>query len=47
MDINFKSAFFCWQHPINYMRKTGGGSIVLTGSAHAWGGQKDRVAYAC
>ena len=25
----------------------GGGSIVLTGSAHAWGGQKDRAAYAC
>lgn len=24
-----------------------GGSIVLTGSAHAWGGQKDRAAYAC
>ena len=29
------------------MRKTDGGSIVLTGSAHAWGGQKDRAAYAC
>ena len=25
----------------------GGGSIVLTGSAHAWSGQKDRAAYAC
>ena len=25
----------------------GGGSIVLTGSAHAWGGQKDHAAYAC
>ena len=24
-----------------------GGSIVLTGSVHAWGGQKDRAAYAC
>ena len=29
------------------MRINGGGSIVLTGSAHAWGGQKDRAAYAC
>ena len=29
------------------MRLCGGGSIVLTGSAHAWGGQKDRAAYAC
>lgn len=29
------------------MRLNGGGSIVITGSAHAWGGQKDRAAYAC
>lgn len=47
MDVNFKAAFFCCQHAINYMRENGGGSIVLTGSAHAWGGQKDRAAYAC
>lgn len=47
MDINFKAAFFCCQHAIRYMRENGGGSIVLTGSAHAWGGQKDRAAYAC
>ena len=47
MDINFKAAFFCCQQAIHYMRKNGGGSIVLTGSAHAWGGQKDRAAYAC
>ena len=47
MDINFKSCFFCCQQAINYMRKNGGGSIVLTGSAHAWGGHKDRAAYAC
>lgn len=47
MNINFKSCFFCCQEAIKYMRKTGGGSIVLTGSAHAWGGQKDRAAYAC
>ena len=47
MDINFKSCFFCCQEAIKYMRKNGGGSIVFTGSAHAWGGQKDRAAYAC
>lgn len=47
MNVNFKSAFFCCQNAIKYMRKNGGGSIVLTGSAHAWGGQKDRAAYAC
>lgn len=45
-DINYKAAFFCCQQAIRYMRLGGGGSIVLTGSAHAWGGQKDRAAYA-
>lgn len=47
MNVNFRACFFCCQYAIQYMRKTGGGSIVLTGSAHAWGGQKDRAAYAC
>lgn len=47
MDVNFKAAFFCCQEAIKYMRLNQGGSIVLTGSAHAWGGQKDRAAYAC
>lgn len=47
MNINFRAAFFCCQQAVKYMRKNGGGSIVLTGSAHAWGGQKDRAAYAC
>lgn len=47
MDINFKAAFFCCQSAIKYMRMNGKGSIVLTGSTHAWGGQKDRCAYAC
>lgn len=47
MDINFKASFFCCQSAIKYMRMAGGGSIVLTGSAHAWAGQKDRAAYAC
>lgn len=47
MSINFKATFFCCQQAIKYMRQNGGGSIILTGSAHAWGGQKDRAAYAC
>ena len=47
MDVNFKAAFFCCQQAVKYMRLNDGGSIVLTGSAHAWGGQKDRAAYAC
>ena len=47
MNVNFRAAFFCCQSAIQYMRQNGGGSIVLTGSAHAWGGQRDRAAYAC
>ncbi|MBR1579619.1 MAG: SDR family oxidoreductase [Selenomonadaceae bacterium] len=47
MTVNFKAAFFCCQQAVKYMRMSGGGSIVLTGSAHAWGGEKDRAAYAC
>lgn len=46
-NVNFRATFFCCQQAIKYMRMNGGGSIVLTGSAHAWGGQKDRAAYAC
>lgn len=46
MDINIKSAFFCVQNAIKCMRNIGGGSIVLVGSAHSWGGQKDRAPYA-
>ena len=47
MNINFRACFFCCQQAIKYMRINKGGSIVLTGSAHAWGGEKDRAAYAC
>ena len=47
MDTNFKAVFFCCQEAVKYMRLTGSGSIILTGSAHGWGGQKDRAAYAC
>ena len=47
MDVNFKACFFACQEAIHYMRMNNGGSIVLTGSSHAWSGQKDRAAYAC
>ncbi len=47
MDINFRAAFFCCQNAVRCMCLNGGGSIVLVGSAHAWGGQKDRAGYAC
>lgn len=47
MNVNFKACFFCCQQAIKFMRLNGGGSIVLTGSAHAWGGEKDRAVYAC
>lgn len=49
MNINFRACFFCCQQAIKYMRLNGdkGGSIVITGSPHAWRGEKDRAAYAC
>jgi NAD(P)-dependent dehydrogenase (short-subunit alcohol dehydrogenase family) len=46
MDVNLKAAFFCVQQAIKHMRLSGGGSIVLVGSAHSWSGQKDRGPYA-
>jgi NAD(P)-dependent dehydrogenase (short-subunit alcohol dehydrogenase family) len=46
-DTNVKGALFCCKYAVKYMIETGGGSIVLTGSPHAWAGDKDRVAYAC
>lgn len=45
MNINLKAAFFCTQAAVQKMQDKGG-SIVLVGSAHSWGGQKDRAAYA-
>lgn len=49
MNINFRACFFCCQQAIKYMRLNGekGGSIVVTGSPHAWSGEIDRAAYAC
>ena len=45
-DINLKSAFFCTQYAINYMKDNGGGSLIYFGSAHMDYGQIDRAAYA-
>ncbi len=47
MNVNFRAAFLCCQEAIQAMRLSGGGSIILIGSPHAWGGDKDRAAYAC
>ncbi len=44
-DINVKGAFFATQMVLCSMKKTGGGSIVYTGSAHAYGGEEDRGVY--
>jgi NAD(P)-dependent dehydrogenase (short-subunit alcohol dehydrogenase family) len=46
MNLNIKAAFFCSQFVIRYMLETGGGSLVFIGSAHGYGGEKDRAAYA-
>ena len=46
-NINFKGALFCAKHAVKYMKEGKGGSIVFTGSPHAWGGEIDRVSYAC
>ncbi len=46
-DVNVRAALFCCQHAVRHMKKSGGGSIILVGSPHAWSGERDRVAYAC
>jgi NAD(P)-dependent dehydrogenase (short-subunit alcohol dehydrogenase family) len=46
LNVNLKSAFFCTQFAINYMKNNGGGSIIYFGSAHMDYGQIDRAAYA-
>lgn len=45
-NINLKSAFFCTQFAINFMKENGGGSLIYFGSAHMDYGQIDRAAYA-
>lgn len=46
-NTNVKGSIFCCQRAIKYMKMNGNGSIVLNGSPHAWGGEQDRVVYAC
>lgn len=46
-DVNMKGALFCAKYAIKFMIKSGGGSIIFTGSPHAWMGEIDRVSYAC
>jgi NAD(P)-dependent dehydrogenase (short-subunit alcohol dehydrogenase family) len=45
-DVNVKATFFCTQQATRHMLTSGGGSIVLVSSAHAWRGEKNRAAYA-
>lgn len=47
IDLDFKGPFFCCQHAVMSMLRRGGGSIVNTGSVHAYAGEIDRAAYAC
>lgn len=46
-DTNVKGSIFCCQRAIKYMKVQNSGSIILNGSPHAWGGEQDRVVYAC
>ena len=45
--IDIKGPFFCCQYALPSMIRRGGGSIVNTGSIHAYAGEIDRAAYAC
>jgi NAD(P)-dependent dehydrogenase (short-subunit alcohol dehydrogenase family) len=46
MNVNVKGSFYCAANVVKSMLKTGGGSIVFTGSAHGYGGEEDRAVYA-
>lgn len=46
-SIDVKAPFFCSKYAIASMLRRGGGSIVNTGSIHAYAGEIDRAAYAC
>ncbi|MBT3320632.1 MAG: SDR family oxidoreductase [Clostridia bacterium] len=46
ITLNIKAAFFCAKYVVKHMLETGGGSMVFVGSAHGYGGEKDRAAYA-
>ena len=45
MTLNVKAAFFCTKYLVQHMLKTGGGSLVFVGSAHGYGGEKNRAVY--
>ena len=47
LNINLKGALFCSKYAVKYMKESGGGSIVFTGSPHSDAGEIDRVSYAC
>lgn len=46
-ETNVRGSIFCCQRAIKYMKQQRDGSIILNGSPHAWGGEQDRVVYAC
>ncbi len=45
MTLNVKAAFFCAKYLVKHMLEIGGGSLVFVGSAHGYGGEKDRAVY--
>jgi len=45
--IDVKGPFFCCKYVLPYLLDRQGGSIVNTGSVHAYAGEIDRAAYAC
>jgi 2-deoxy-D-gluconate 3-dehydrogenase len=47
MAIDFRAPFLCCGRAIVSMIRGGGGSIINTGSVHAYAGEIDRAAYAC
>jgi NAD(P)-dependent dehydrogenase (short-subunit alcohol dehydrogenase family) len=46
-NVNLKGSLFCSKYAVKYMKENNGGSIIFTGSPHAWAGEIDRVSYAC
>lgn len=46
-NINVKAAFFCTKYAVESMLRGEGGSIINVGSLHAYGGDRNRAAYAC
>jgi len=44
-SLNVKAAFFCSKFVVRSMLRQKKGSIVFTGTAHAYGGEEDRASY--